>query len=280
MMPAVYAETAENAGSQDANAIPAMATSMEEAGMQLEDAAEAAGVSSEPFVPEDAEDKAIIGADNRTTISNPKVYPYRAIAYLVVKARCGCNWTATGFMVGPSAMMTAAHCLVCSDHGKPAESMTAYFGYTSSKNYYYKYDKQATFWYGTDFSNDDGTYGYNGHLDWDYAYVKLSERVGDKVGWFGLYPKSDADLDSSSYELAGYRDGVLKTGWGVTSVYNDYRISYTNDTLPGNSGCPVFTDDYYVVAINVAHKNDGSINWGRRITWSLINYMREDDVID
>lgn len=280
MMPIGYAETTDDADNNNANATPAMSTSLEEAGMPLEDAAAAVGVASQPFIPEDAAEKAIIGLDNRVTIDNPSVYPYSAIAYLVVKARCGCDWTATGFMVGPDAMMTASHCVVCSDHGQTANEITAYFGYVSSKNYRYKYTKGTHYWYGTNFSNGDGTYGYNGHLDWDYAYIKLQERVGDTVGWFGLYAKSDSELELSGFELAGYRRGELKASWGVTNVYNDYRISYNNDTLAGNSGCPVFTDDYYVVAINIAERLDGSKNWGRRITGTLIKEMRENNVID
>ena len=277
MMPAGCAEAADG----DAQAIPAMPTSMEEAGMPLTDDAAAAEVESEPFVPEGMPEKAIVGLDNRITIDNPSVYPYSAIAYLEVRTRCGCTGKATGFMVGPDAMVTASHCIICSKHGQPADKITAYFGYISPKNYLYKYTKDITaYWYGTNFSNSDGTYSYKGHLEWDYAYIKLKERVGDTVGWFGLSAKNDDALNLSAFELAGYRDGVLKTGWGVASVENNYLITYNNDTLPGNSGSPVFTDDYYVVAIHIAEENDATKNWGRRITKTLLHEMRVNNVID
>lgn len=268
MLPAAYAEAVDEE--------EGAATPMIEEELSSDEAAAAAGVEMEPFAPEDMIQKAIIGIDNRITVDNPSVYPYSAIAYLKVTAECGCSWSGSGFMVGPDAMMTAAHCVVCSEHGKTAEKITAYFGYTSEKNYLYKYSKGTTYWYNTNYDYKGNT---TKNIAWDYAYIKLKERVGDKVGWFAMRAESDDVLDFSAFELAGYRDGVLKTGWGMTNVENEYIITYTNDTLPGNSGSPVFTDDYYVVAVHIASREGGK-NVGRRITSTLLNSMRKNGMFD
>ena len=261
-------------------ATPAMEMSLEQAAeLGLTDAAELPDeFSSAPFIPEGEVEKTIIGADDRVTVKSPGKYPYSAIAYMYVKASCGCDWVGSGFMVSRYCLMTAAHCIVCCTHGKSASQMTLYFGYRSNKDYYYRYDGATTYWYGTNFSNGDGTYSYSPHTDWDYAYVKLERPMGDKTGWFGTQSRIDSHLSKGTYEVAGYRDGTLKTSQGKVSALNEYQISYTIDTLPGNSGCPIFDSEYYAVGINIA-QNDTK-NFGRRITTSLLQEMRRNGMFD
>lgn len=233
-----------------------------------------------PYIPPQRSTRLIIGTDDRTTISNPSEYPYSAISFLIVTAKCGCKWSGSGFMVGPRTMMTAAHCLVCTDHGKTADSVTAYFGYKSSKDYLYKYDVKATFWYSTDFSNPDGTYSYSPHTQSDSAYLKLDEDIGFQVGWFGLAVRSNQQLLNQSYELAGYRDGLLKSDreTGLVKVTSSLII-HSIDMLPGNSGCPLFDDEYYVIAINIAENESLQANIGLRITQELIDNMRSENLL-
>lgn len=257
-------------------ATPAMDMSLEEAeaqGLLLELPVDDAAVT--PFQPDTLE-KTVIGADNRTSISSPGAYPYSAIAYMQVKARCGCEWTGSGFMVSRDCLMTGAHCVACTKHGDTACNITLYFGYKSGKNYLLKYDGATTYWYGTNFRDSQGKY----NTDWDYAYVRLEKNVGDTTGWFGLTAMNDSSLSASTLEVAGYRHGKLKTSRGsITSIW-DLSVYHSADTEPGNSGCPIFTDDYYAVAINVAENNDRAFNVGRRITSDLISEMRSKNLFD
>ena len=260
----------------DGVATPAMDMSLEEAaaqGLLPELPVDAAATS--PFQPDTLE-KTVIGADNRTTISSPRTYPYSAIAYMQVKARCGCEWSGSGFMVSKDCLMTGAHCVACTKHGDTACKITMYFGYKSNKNYLLKYDGATTYWYGTNFRDSQGTY----NTDWDYAYVHLEKNVGDTTGWFGLTAMSDSSLRTSYLEVAGYRHGKLKTSRGSITSIRDLSVYHSADTEPGNSGCPIFTDDYYAVAINVAENNDRAYNVGRRITSDLISEMRSDGMFD
>lgn len=257
-------------------ATPAMDMSLEEAaalGLQPELPVDATTVT--PFRPGTLE-KLVVGADNRTAVSSPSAYPYSAIAYMEVQARCGCDWTASGFMVSKNCLMTGAHCVACLDHGETANRITLYFGYKSGKNYLLKYDGATTYWYGTNFRDSQGKY----NTDWDYAYVRLEKNVGDTTGWFGLTAMNDSSLSASTLEVAGYRNGKLKTSRGsITSIW-DLSVYHSADTEPGNSGCPIFTDDYYAVAINVAENNDWAFNVGRRITSDLISEMRSKNLFD
>lgn len=222
-----------------------------------------------PFVPEnllpeeDEANKAVIGADNRSNV-NPAKYPYSAICYMEINGKCGHSWTGTGFMIDPDWMLTAGHCMVCTEHDQWADSMTLYFGYRSKSDYLYRYNGQWSAWANNDLFNTD-SFGDN-----DYAYVKLYKNVGDTTGWFGMrYGMSDAEYEAEWFNVAGYRNGKIKTSIGYAEPYSTNRILHYADTEPGYSGCPVFDDAYYAVAINTAHFLDNSANIGRRITTQL-----------
>ncbi len=262
-------------------AVPGMDMSMEEYYADHDPAPET-GEGMEPYTPEGM-DKVIIGSDDRITIYDTSAYPYSAIGYMMVHATCGCDWQATCFMVSPTGAMTAAHCLVCPNHGGTADRMDIYFGYRNAKNYLYHYTNGTRYWYGTTFRNDDGTYSYNyKHEIWDYAYIKLQERVGDYTGWFGTRAAKDSDVDSW-FELAGYRREELKTNWGrlmSTTANSDLRLRITADALPGNSGSPVFDDDYYALCIWTSYNETVEENYVRRITGGLLSEMRENGIYD
>lgn len=222
----------------------------------------------EPSIPETVE-KTIFGADDRKVISNPKNWPYAPIAYLHVDMACGCSWSGTGFMVAYDCMMTNAHMLVCYIHNKPMTKMAMYFGFTSYKNYLYKYETTSDpFWYNAKFFTGNGGVkpGY------DYGYMRVPKSVGQKTGHFGLKPMSDQDLKATWMELAGYRDDVLRSGKGYPTGCTSTEVWYKMDAQPGNSGSPVFDADGYVLAVHSAE--DSNKNYGCRITWDIINEMK------
>lgn len=224
----------------------------------------------EPFDPYISARKPI-GTDDRYSV-NVKTYPYRAIAYIQAHYGCGCDSTGTGFLVGPSGLMTAGHVVYCTKHERPADRFTIYFGYSSSRNYLYKYTKPTTYWY---------NYSHNPYSEeFDYAYIKLQERVGDSMGWFGVSARSDSRLDAAVMYAAGYRQGELKADYDWIYVATPYELKHTIDTEPGYSGCPIFTDDYMAVAINVSHDRYLDYNYGCRITNWLVNSMRANGIFD
>lgn len=230
-----------------------------------------------PFIPEgmledvDEGDRAVIGADNRSSV-NPSKYPYSAIAYMEVYGKCDCSWTATGFMVDKDWLMTAGHCLVCTQHQQWADRITFYFGYRSRSDYLYRYNSQWTAW------TDNTLFaGDNSYKDHDWGYVKLNKNVGDTTGWFGMrYGMADSEYDLEWFNVAGYRNGKIQTSVGHAEAYNSYRVLHYADTEPGYSGCPVFDNEYYAVAINTAHFTDGTANIGRRITSQLYQDMQSN----
>lgn len=235
----------------------------------LEELAE--GFDHAPYVPDSLE-KTVFGRDDRTTISKPGQYPYSAIAYLDIKGECGCSWTGSGFMVSKDGLATAAHCLVCSEHQKWVSGITMYFGYRSNKNYTYRYNGGASYWYGSN------PYAQGGYVsDDDYAYLKLEKNVGDTVGWFGIQ-SSHEQVEGQQYTVTGYRHGVLKSAVGAVQIHDDKHLSYLMDMEPGNSGCPVYDSDYYVIGINVCESSRS--NYARRLTGDVLDQMRRQGLFD
>ena len=191
-------------------------------------------------------DKVILGADNRITVSNPSEYPYSAIAYMEMNYKCGCQGSGTGFLVGEEdTLFTAAHCVVCSDHGEWADGITFYFGFKNHRNYLYKYNSNWYAYAGTTFP--DKQYSIYG----DYAVIKLYENVSDYTGSFGAWwNMDDSSLASQMIYAAGYRDGYIRYDQGYVNGRGDH-IQHWMDTVAGNSGCPLFTTDYYAVGIHI-----------------------------
>jgi len=233
-------------------------------------------VPTAPFIPDSAEDepdpetaeeeqpRTVFGSDDRVTVKNTSEFPYSAIAYMTIKAKCGCNWTGSGFMVDRNKLLTAAHCLVCWKHNQWANKITFYFGYKKSGKYKYRYNGKWEAYAGNLFRDREYT------INWDYGCVKLNKNVGDKVGWFGTWwAMSDSQISSKYLYVAGYADGVLRYDSGFAEAAGQQHITYRMDTVPGNSGGPVFTYDYYAVGINIAYSNYN--NTGYRLTTTVKN---------
>ena len=251
---------------------------MGEGTVQFFDNAPATETTEEPtqvetMVPDNV-DRAIIGRDDRITISNVKEFPYSAIAYLDVQAECGCRWTASGFVGGkPDVIITAAHCLVCTDHGKWADRLNIYFGYKSKSNYMYKYSGGWEAWVGNIFPNHEYS------IDNDWGVIKVNENIAGKVGGFGtVFGMSDQETKSTHVVVAGYRDAKLRKDSGYLEILDKDHTYFYMDEVSGNSGGPIFTEDGYAVGIIIAEnvKNGvGIFNVGYRLTGEIWNKIHE-----
>ncbi|MBR2571006.1 MAG: trypsin-like peptidase domain-containing protein [Clostridia bacterium] len=223
----------------------------------------------DPFAPEILE-KTIFPPDDRVKVKKPKEYPYSAIALIDVQGSCGCNWYCTGAMVSEEALLTCAHTLVCYKHGKWAKKATFCFGYKSRKNYLYRYKSKWTAWVGSTFQN-----GYaEGSAD-DWALVRFEKKVGKKTGWFGMRWATDDELSGAHVCMAGFGgEDTLRYCWGTINHVWEKEIGCDIDTLPGNSGSPVFDENYYIVALFTMLGDEYSIC--RRLTGEIHQKMTEN----
>lgn len=213
----------------------------------------------------------VLGDDNRTVISKTTVSPYYGIAYLTVSFTNGKSYRGTAFMISPNVMLTAGHNLY--EEGYKVKNITAYPG--RSGDYKPLTATVKKFYLDTKYT---GT-----QADWDYGIIVLDKNIGNSTGWFGLHAQSNSSsigttkITVTGYpaDLAGYK--MWKDTGNVSSI-TDYRFKHNADTYGGNSGSPTYAynSSYGYQAYGI-HTHGG--NYGRRITMSLFNWLKNNGFI-
>lgn len=218
--------------------------------------------------------RSIIGDDNRFIINTKTSFPYSAIAHIKSEFSCGCSSYGNGFMVSKNCMLTAGHRIICSKHGDRASTITAYFGYESTNNYYVKATatpNNAVIYHNPAFTGSEKNY--------DYGYVVFNTNIGNTTGWFGLAARNDTNLDDMNIAVTGYDfDSMYKSIGTITSVTSN-RLKYDADTDTNSSGSPVYGIDgsYNNKVVAIHTMGTDILNWknsGWRITVSFINELQ------
>lgn len=236
---------------------------------------------AEPFNP--ISPFAIVGTDNRTRVNPTTVGPYCNTVQVYATFSDGTYKIGSGFMIGPSAVATAAHCVYDSGHGGNAASVTI----TPAKN-------GATLPYGsTTFKKlVVGTNYTAGNANNDWAVVELNDALGNKTGWLGLKWQSGSYNDTFVYNT-GYpspdttegqqKDRYMFKGTGYVKSTSTNTFKGDWDASAGNSGGPVFAyySDLGYTAIGIltsgsAGSTDGSsyptaYSTATRITQDMYN---------
>ncbi len=208
----------------------------------------------------------IIGpTDDRVQVGATTDYPWRCICSLLITANDGSNWIGSGWLIGPRTVVTAGHCVYMSQHGGWASSIEVIPGRNGANRPY-----------GSCVSSDlRSVQGWtqDNNTDYDYGVILLPESgaLGNQVGWFGFVNYSDDQLKGQPVNIAGYPgDKPAGTQWfhsdKVTEV-DERKITYTVDTVGGQSGSPVWMyqdGNRYGVAIHTNGQSSG--NSGTRIT--------------
>jgi len=207
-------------------------------------------------------------APTQTQVTDTTLYPWRANALLRITVPHNiATFLATGWFIGPYAVVTAAHAVYPRQPGiytgwasqiqvipgLNGDSSTPPFGSCSSNVFYCPVGWQTT-----------------GDLSLDYGVVLLSQGIGSQVGTYGYSTYSDGDLQSAVANLAGYPelkpDGSPAQGtqWydsaSIVSV-DDSFVYYNMGTQSGESGSCVYRnigDQRYAMAIHTAGPNDGT----------------------
>ena len=194
---------------------------------------------------------AIVGsADNRVHITNTTVGPYCNTVYIYAQyTHNGVSYRGigSGFVIGPSAVATAAHCVYHATYGI-ADSI------------YIVPAKNGTLEpYGRE-TIDDPVIGENVIISTDYlqsgssaddwAVIELDSQVGNQTGWLGIRWQSASYNNTYVYntgypaEVTGYeqddvdRDMFLGTGYVRYSAAKYLCGDW--DATGGNSGGPVY----------------------------------------
>ena len=196
--------------------------------------------------------KKIIGQDDRIQIENTEKFPYGAVAFMDVICACGCGWECTGTIAGkPNIILTAAHALVCADHGESAESIIFYFGYRNHRQYRLRYDGNWKAWAGNDYLDHE----YSFQEDW--GLVLLDEPIGEQVGCLEiLWPEDNSTFSAQTASIVGYSDGTLYADQGDLRFMEPEHFQYKMDQDSGASGGPILDENNRVIGVVIGHQTD------------------------
>lgn len=192
--------------------------------------------------------QAIVGNDDRVKVTDTTQTPYCNTVQVYSVYPNGYVGIGSGFVIGPSAVATAAHCVYNKDCGGLATSVEIIPAKNGSVHPYgsttvgtkqlvvsLKYQELTS---------------YNGDHDW--AVVEMSEPLGNKTGWLGLYWQSGSYYDTlvynTGYPEAGSTSGqsvdrYMFVGTGLVKSCDTYTFDGNWDATGGNSGGPVFMYD-------------------------------------
>lgn len=180
----------------------------------------------------------IIGNDSRKVITNTTKAPYKFIGKLIIEYSDGAVFGGTGFLVGESTIVTAAHCAYSLKRSAYPSKITFYPGRTGNSNPYgsatvrkihvpTKYKKNET---------NDNTY--------DYAVLELNTPIGKKTGYFEQYVlvrDPNLEIAYNAGYIVGYNSNTLYSAYGETTIYpKEKKIRYKIDTDSGQSGAPIY----------------------------------------
>ena len=216
---------------------------------------------------------ALIGPDTSSRVEDPSVYPYCAIAELVIRYNGVSGETyGTGFLIGDDLLATVGHNLIHIDkNGKHnINSLEVRFGNNGSSCVLRKTGWKTIITYGGDYQS------FSPNID--YGFVQLTEGVSSEVGQFGVQTNIS---ENQNFILAGYPSNYMYSSNGfVCALYNDY-LEHNADSKGGQSGSPLYfvqSDGPY--AFGMHHGGlENRFNWARRLDGGIVQWLFDNNFL-
>lgn len=214
----------------------------------------------------------IFGNDDRIVLSEEQYtqYPYRAICKIEVQynEESGLIYPATGFLVGPSTILTACHTVYHKTYGW-FDSITFKFG-SRNNNGVYSYEYITSSWV----QATCGSFFDTNSVNDDWAIIDIGPQIGSEIGYLGV----SANLSSNNgVKLYGYHDdllGNMSYGTGNVTHLETYRFFHNCDTVIGSSGGPI-TYGSSAVGIQSSIFTDGSNAIACKISNYIVSWIDE-----
>lgn len=190
----------------------------------------------------------VIGEDERARVLETAVAPWRMICNLLVEGPLGAM-TGTGWLVGPTTVLTAGHCVHDQRIGGWATRITVTPGLNRDVRPFGRVvaTRFSTLRLWIEEQSRDHDIGVI-HLDAGATPEgRTTTDLGTELGTFGLAVRTDQELTGGFIHVAGYPGeaarGFGKELWGHRSSVTgatERRLFYDVDTSAGQSGGPAF----------------------------------------
>lgn len=215
----------------------------------------------------------VIGTDTRYQITNTTQGVYKRICSITAYWSNGSGGYTksygTGFLEGPSAVVTAGHVIYNSTKGGWCHHAEVCFARNGSTKPYGTqssttiHTSQA--WINSSDSNQD------------WAVIEIDDDIGNTTGWFGKLWTSNS-LNGTSISVTGYPGDKTPNfsmwrgnGYIVESL--SARLGHDADTAAGESGAAILNSSNQALGIHTG--GTSTENYGTRITEWLYNYLEQ-----
>lgn len=222
--------------------------------------------------------------DRRRLIASPFSYPWIIHGHIIMEFPNGVKGRGTGFLIGDCYFATAGHCLYDDEEGGLAIKATIYFGRNGNR-FLHQVNVDRFIVHPAYLQNDE---------NYDFAVAKISQNLGQQLGWARLIALTDEELKQQDVTVTGYpgiQDVVgtvlnrpsyhMYTMKGPIVFVRKHKIYYHIDTSGGQSGAGVCRDntrDSIVECIGIhttgrGPKEEG--NGGVRITQENLEIIKD-----
>lgn len=195
----------------------------------------------------DVDTRAVVGLDDRVVVNPTNVGPYCNTVYVESTFPDDYEITVSGFMLGPSAVLTCAHCVYDNNRGGLATSVRVVPAKNGDIEPYGSADMTSIV-VPTEYTNSQ-----DGDSRYDWAIIVIDEPLGNTTGWLGLKWQT-ASYVGTEIKNTGYpaysgcarqnEDGTLMIlAEGEIRDDNNTYLDGDWDASGNNSGGPVFA--YY-----------------------------------
>lgn len=229
--------------------------------------------------------ESVIGGDDRRIVPDVTILPWRPLVCLQLHFGAG-SGIGSGILIAPDVILTAAHNLYMLETRSFPEAIVATVG---TKNGSATAESRVT-----RVEVCPGYTNLSGPADpsryrLDYGIARLADDTlhkwaGSAVNVAAQAPLSDADMAAATLTIAGYPDEggaiVLKacSGKPRPDRIGPVNFSYEMDSMPGQSGGPVFrwhpdTRQIFYAGVHVA--GDADANTARRYDASMRKQLQE-----